>query len=152
MSVRVIPPISLFFLKIAPGIFLPSLASLNPAVVVESSLPLACQFIGLTLLLTVTIDPQPQYTSCYGKADPMTHNLLEGLVTARPSLGWANFGANWVVLCCSLNHPVGVLVLGSLGHTLLQPMYPVTGLELPVRSYKEIFHWQLPMQCAFFND
>lgn len=32
-------------------------------------------------------------------------------------LGWATFGANWVVLCCGLKRPLRVLVLESLGHT-----------------------------------
>lgn len=71
----------------------------------------------------------------------MHNSLQQGPVTARTSLGWATFGANWVVLCCGLKHPLGVLVLGSLGHTLLLPVYLVTGLGLPVRSYKEICHW-----------
>lgn len=71
-------------------------------------------------MLTLTIEPDHSVQAAVQGVTTMHNSPQQGLVTARISLGWATFGANWVVLCCGLKRPLGVLVQESLGHALQQ--------------------------------
>lgn len=83
-----------------------------PSVVAVSWLQVACQWMGLTLRLTVCMDlPWPQHRSCcVGLTRWSRIHLSKIWWLPWPPFRCAACGASWVVFCCHL-----MLVTGCVG-------------------------------------